>query len=713
MKKKYRGETRHTGGVLLPSCTSVFFLCISLFSFSQGGIWRQKQSLGLAATSRYGAVSFSIGDKGYVGTGFDISPRNDFWEYNPSTNVWTQKANLPGGVRSSATGFSIGHKGYIGMGDSANFLAHYNDFWEYDPATNIWTRKADFGGGGRSGTTGFSIGSKGYAGTGINNSSTNKNDFWQFDPATNVWTQKANFGGGVRNLASGFSIGNKGYIGLGTINEFEVAAYGDFWEYDPAADIWVQKADFGGGARWGATGFSVGNKGFLGTGNNNFLNDVNDFWEFDPVTNVWVQKANFGGSARVQAISFSIGNKGYLGTGNRTSNAFTFGPANDFWAYDTALDGWAQKANFGGGPRMNAVGFSIADKGYVGTGYDGSPKKDFWEYDPRTNTWMQKADFAGGERREATGFGVGDTGYVGQGWVRLRTSFSNDLWKYDPVTNAWLTGVGPGSSLPRAEATTFRIGGKEYVGMGYYIGSVFSDFWEYDPATGAWTQKANADASASGPGLGIGNKGYVVGNGVWEYDPTTNVWTKKANPGAANPFVYAFSIRRKGYALTTNNDFWEYDPAKDAWANRAPFPGPARIGATAFSIGHHGYFGFGYTTDGLKNDFWEYIPSSAAGNDSTNDSVMSADTGTNVNGLIVRALPNPTRQSFTLVFHSNNDQPIFVRVTDLLGRLIEIRTNAAPNGTLQIGSSYRPGNYFVQAIQGKDRVTLRLLKQLE
>lgn len=61
MKKNYRGFGRHSGGVILPVCISVFLLCISLFSFAQGDTWQQKQSLGLAATSRSQAVSFSIG----------------------------------------------------------------------------------------------------------------------------------------------------------------------------------------------------------------------------------------------------------------------------------------------------------------------------------------------------------------------------------------------------------------------------------------------------------------------------------------------------------------------------------------------------------------------------------------------------------------------------------------------------------------------------
>ena len=42
--------------------------------------------------------------------------------------------------------------------------------------------------------------------------------------------------------------------------------YKDFWEYDPAANTWTQKADFGGTARYGAVGFSIGSKGYIGTG---------------------------------------------------------------------------------------------------------------------------------------------------------------------------------------------------------------------------------------------------------------------------------------------------------------------------------------------------------------------------------------------------------------------------------------------------------------
>src|ERR1700675_578988 len=104
-----------------------------------------------------------------------------------------------------------------------------------------------------------------------------------------------------------------------------------------AQDIWTQKADFGGTARYDAVGFSIGSKGHIGTGYDG--SDKNDFWEYDPSANTWTQKADFGGTARALAVGFSIGSKGYIGTGNSYTK--------DFWEYDPDINTWTQKADFG------------------------------------------------------------------------------------------------------------------------------------------------------------------------------------------------------------------------------------------------------------------------------------------------------------------------------------------------------------------------------
>src|SRR5438876_119434 len=130
-----------------------------------------------------------------------------------------------------------------------------------------------------------------------------------------------------------------------------------------APNTWVQKANFGGAARWGVVGFNIGTKGYIGTGYDGSI-FYNDFWEWDQATNTWSQKTNFGGIARDGSVGFSIGTKGYIGIGNYYNG--TFVRCIDFWEYDQGSNTWTQKANFGGTARLEATGFSIGTKGYIG-----------------------------------------------------------------------------------------------------------------------------------------------------------------------------------------------------------------------------------------------------------------------------------------------------------------------------------------------------------
>ena len=278
-------------------CAITYLLSLSSTLYAQVNTWTQQQPSGITATPRYGAVSFSIGSKGYIGTGYDVAYKKDFWEYEPGTNIWTQKADFGGPARNNAVGFAIGIKGYIGTGIEVHGSTStvMKDFWEYDPGTNIWTQKADFGGSEREAAIGFAIGTKGYIGTGADFFFT-WSDFWEYDPGTNIWTQKADFLGGERQSATGFAIGTKGYIGTGAIpSGFEPYMVQDFWEYDPGINVWTQKADYGGSARLGATGFAIGTNGYIGFG---LATDglKNDLWEYSTPGGVLpVSLTNFDG----------------------------------------------------------------------------------------------------------------------------------------------------------------------------------------------------------------------------------------------------------------------------------------------------------------------------------------------------------------------------------------------------------------------------------
>ena len=614
-----------------------------LLLMAQPGSWQQKSSLGWNTlnepTGRNAAIAFSIGNNGYIGTGNDGQYRNDFWEYDPVADSWTQKADFGGQAREFAVGFSIGSKGYIGLGDGSTTSnnGNFGDFWEYDTATNNWTQKSDFAGGARTFATAFTIGGKGYVGTGAGASW--YNDFWEYDPIADSWTQKAAFGGAPRGCAVGFNIGGKGYIGTGNNGNSPIQAFmQDFWEYDPVADTWTQKTNFGGGLRTQATGIGIGSKGYVGLGFY-YAGSVsyNDFWEYDPVSDSWVNKTNFTGSPRNGAAGFSIGSGGYIVSG---WNGFEGIPGigqpgikyNDCWRYDTLAGSWTQKANFGVAGRAGAIGFGIGGKGYLGMGNTGTSSSgiltDFWEYDTSANSWSQKASFAGRGRSDAIGFSIGSKGYAGLG--DTAGSYLNDFWAFDPVLNTWtqMANFGGGG---RQYPTGISIGTKGYIGLGQLNGSFLNDFWAFDPSANTWTQMANfaGNARYEATGFGFGNRGYIgLGYGVgladrtfWQYDPAADSWTQKSNfPGSNLLLCTAFSIADRGYiglGSLSNNEFWEYDTAADSWTSQSGFGGGGRVIPVGFSIGNNGYIGTGESAFSISNgstlaaDFWQYSPQSA------------------------------------------------------------------------------------------------------
>jgi hypothetical protein len=531
---------------------------------SESNTWMQKAYFSGGKCS--GATGFSIADKGYIGLGWNVeldSYEEDFCAYDPVSNTWTSVAYFVGEGRRNAAGFSIGNKGYVGTG----YVDNYEDFWEYTPQCNGLNVFADadndgFGDSSASVFISDCILPGGYVynhtdcndnnasvhpgscdeinGNGIDDNCdgtadngwgtvvfyidadsdeygdpnsfiyecsqpagyvTDSSDCNDADDAINPnaleilngiddncngviddpWYQVADFGGAGRWGATGFSIGTKGYISTGS----NASGYqNDFWEYDPTSDSWTQKATYGGGDTYLGVGFSIDNKGYIGTGLN-ASGKKNDFWEYDPANNTWIQKANFGGTGRNAATGFSIGSKGYIGLGSDGSLK------SDFWEYDPSTDQWLQKANFGGGARYFATGFSISSKGYIGTGTDGgADKKDFWQYDPNGNTWTQKADFGGTERWGAIAFCIDSKGFIGIG---TDDNYKNDFWEYDPTNDAWAQ-KAPFAGPVRQMAVGFSIGSKGYIGTGSY----YKDFWEYAPVCVGPTFYADADADSYG-----------------------------------------------------------------------------------------------------------------------------------------------------------------------------------------------------------------------
>lgn len=312
-------------------CTFILYaLSINAYSAWQ---WTKLKSLGNG--KRYEATSFSINGKGYVTCGLDTNDNcyNDLWEYDPIFNYWTQKANLPASYRRASFGFEINGKGYMGGGidDATSSIGTiFNEFWMYDPTLNTWISKANvpmtaFR------SAGISCNGKGYVIGGADDWTLYSN-VYEYNPLTDSWTAKATFPGnpnssGGREAGTGTCVNNKIYYGLGKDDSY---FQNDWWEFNPATNVWTRKTDFPVSGRTASWAFTINNMAVVGMGSDGSFTD--DTWWFDVNTNTWNYTCTFSGDGRRSAIAFSINNIGYMGTGKSSG-----GTKQDFYKLDSQV----------------------------------------------------------------------------------------------------------------------------------------------------------------------------------------------------------------------------------------------------------------------------------------------------------------------------------------------------------------------------------------
>ncbi len=126
------------------------------------------QSSGFGGDKRRNATVFVINDKAYFGTGISNNVNQyDFWEFDGTTEIWTKKRDISRGdtdeynedysiVRSNASSFVINNLGYIVCGDNSTSV------WQYNPVTDLWTEKTPLEASGRIDAFGFAANNKGY-----------------------------------------------------------------------------------------------------------------------------------------------------------------------------------------------------------------------------------------------------------------------------------------------------------------------------------------------------------------------------------------------------------------------------------------------------------------------------------------------------------------------------------------------------------------------
>jgi N-acetylneuraminic acid mutarotase len=455
---------------------------------------------------RYGAGNFALNGKGYVVGGYrnnSNGPVNDCWEYDPVANVWQTKATLPSGVvgRIWASSWSINNLGYIAGGNDNGPTTYYKDCYEFNPTTNSWTQKANapatF-----TVSASFVISNEAYVFNGLRNSTQMPSEGVKYNPANDSWSAVTAPLATARTRFKMANINGKLFVGPGVCGDFNYLNITtwfyqfsrDTWLYDASDNSWAKKDSFP-FERFSTALFSIDSNVYVVGGGNPSHVPQNDMWSYNPNGGVWTQKATFTGPARYGGTAHTVAGKGYYGFGiTPTGNVYR----NDWWEYNPVTNSWVQKTapdfNFEG--RYNLGGFVIKGIVYlVGGQTSFSNPTQCYAYDPATDTWTSKSSVTTVRMSGAAVFSIGNKGYYGCGYNSQGyldpNSFKKDFYEYDPVTDIWSTKA----SLP---ITHGREGceGASANGFGYVCGGmqvspatngtdeVFtykSDMWQFTP----------------------------------------------------------------------------------------------------------------------------------------------------------------------------------------------------------------------------------------
>lgn len=78
--------------------------------------------------------------------------------------------------------------------------------------------------------------------------------------------------------------------------------------------------------------------------------------------------------------------------------------------------------------------------------------------------------------------------------------------------------------------------------------------------------------------------------------------------------------------------------------------------------------------------------------------------------LKISILQNPTQNQFALTTKSSSNKPLNITILNDAGQAVEQKNGIAPNSSVYFGSTYQPGIYYIQVIQGGTKQTLKLIK---
>jgi N-acetylneuraminic acid mutarotase len=220
--------------------------------------------------------------------------------YNIATNTWSTRAPLPVALTHMNGVGNIGGKLYLSGGalDAGTAGSHLQrSLYLYNPATNTWSRKADMPKRTAQGITGV-IGGKLYvlSGTCEDCAVTHPPRLFRYDPLTDRWDATLPSAPFAHVSGAGGVINGKFYVAGGRGRDQRDSRKLDV--YDPATNRWTSLAPMP-TARSGVAAAVLGGRLYvIGNGNVEPGEHQNQVEAYNPATNTWTTKAPLPGIGR-------------------------------------------------------------------------------------------------------------------------------------------------------------------------------------------------------------------------------------------------------------------------------------------------------------------------------------------------------------------------------------------------------------------------------
>lgn len=476
--------------------------------------------------------------------------------YDPSTDKWTPKADLPVYLKSVSAISAYG-KIYVIGGETPTDPS--NSIYEYNPVNNSWSVKK---------STIYEKFCKPtlYNGkifiAGGYDQNNNTNNVAQYDPLTDTLIKKNNLQNGV--VSSYLEvINNKLYL-------FDACSI-DVLEYDSVLDKWSSVATSGESSGYlmttiGDNVFTLGFDYDLGT-------CIKCFSKYLPNDKTWTDFKSFSFFGVFLDV-VSANNKAYLFSG-------TNGYSSGLIEYCPTISPWSLKPGLPEG--INGAGSAVLDNNiYISGGWSGY-NKALYVYNDATGWNSNLPPMINGHSDHGMAL-ANKKLYVIGGESSTSSSYlyaSNLVEEYDVALKKWTVKKSYPYNFKKMAVASYN--NKVYVFGGQdENGNTLPYVYMYDPSLNTWTNKGNMNTPCYGSGAAvIGSKIYVVGgfkaanstsptNVLQVYDPVNNTWSTKA--ALPKSLGYAGVVAKDNLYVIDGFDgsscqanVYEYSPILNQW----------------------------------------------------------------------------------------------------------------------------------------------------